>query len=95
MYIAYLDGRAASDPSEGWYENEISFFDNYVIPLARNLKDCGVFGVSSDEYLAYALTNRDEWKVKGEALAVQMASRRKEIEESRQSALDLKGRDYL
>jgi hypothetical protein len=27
------------------------FFDFYVIPLAQKLKDCGVFGVSSDEYL--------------------------------------------
>ena len=23
----------------------------YIIPLAKKLKDCGVFGVSSDEYL--------------------------------------------
>jgi hypothetical protein len=29
-------------------------FDNYVIPLARKLKECNVFGVSSDEYLNYA-----------------------------------------
>jgi hypothetical protein len=41
------------------------FFDNYVIPLAKNLKDCGVFGVSSDEYLNYATHNRDEWASKG------------------------------
>jgi len=29
------------------------------------LKDCGVFGVSSDEYLNYAMQNRQEWEVKG------------------------------
>lgn len=29
-----------------------------VIPLARKLETCGVFGVSSDEYLNYALNNR-------------------------------------
>ena len=33
--------------------------------LAKKLKDCGVFGVSSDEYLNYALQNRQEWEVKG------------------------------
>jgi len=30
----------------------------YIIPLAKKLKDCGVFGVSSDEYLNYAEKNR-------------------------------------
>jgi hypothetical protein len=29
------------------------------------LKECGVFGVSSDEYLNYALKNRQEWKDRG------------------------------
>jgi hypothetical protein len=45
-----------ADPSENWYQGEIGF-DFYIIPLAK-LKDCGVFGVSSDEYLNYALKNR-------------------------------------
>ena len=37
-------------------------------PLAKKLKDCGVFGVSSDEYLNYALENRREWEKKGKAI---------------------------
>jgi hypothetical protein len=44
------------------------FYDNYVLPLALKLKDCGVFGVSSDEYLNYAEENRREWEIKGEGL---------------------------
>jgi hypothetical protein len=32
-----------------WYKGEIGFLDFYIIPLANKLKDCGVFGVSSDE----------------------------------------------
>jgi hypothetical protein len=32
-----------------WYKGEIGFLDFYIIPLAKKLKDCGVFGVSSDE----------------------------------------------
>lgn len=36
-----------------------------MIPLAKKLKDCGVFGVSSDEYLKYAENNRKEWEAKG------------------------------
>mmetsp|Transcript_8911 Transcript_8911/g.16174 ORF Transcript_8911/g.16174 Transcript_8911/m.16174 type:complete len:95 (-) Transcript_8911:1128-1412(-) len=43
-----------------------SFFDFYIIPLARKLKDCGVFGVSSAEYLRYAEQNRKEWEVRGQ-----------------------------
>jgi len=38
------------------------FFDYYIIPLARKLATCGCFGVSSDEYLNYAVSNRAEWK---------------------------------
>jgi hypothetical protein len=60
MYTAFLCGHAEKDPSLGWYGGEIWFFDNYIIPLAKKLKDCGVFGVASDEYLNYAQENRKE-----------------------------------
>ena len=46
----------------------VSCSDNYVIPLAKKLDQCGVFGVSSDEYLMYAEANRQEWEKKGEAI---------------------------
>ena len=72
MYTAYLSGRAAKDPSEGWYGGEIWFFDNYIIPLAKKLKECGVFGVASDEYLGFALENREEWLIKGKAVVATM-----------------------
>jgi 3'5'-cyclic nucleotide phosphodiesterase len=65
MYRAYRQGRADKDPSESWYAGEIGFFDYYVIPLAKKLKACGVFGVSSDEYLNYAVSNRKEWEAVG------------------------------
>lgn len=71
-YKAYKEGRAATDPSIGWYKGEIGFFDFYIIPLAKKLKDCGVFGVSSDEYLDYALKNRQEWENKGQELVEEM-----------------------
>jgi len=66
MYKAYLDGReGAKDPSKFWDQGEIGFFDFYIIPLAKKLKECGVFGVSSEEYLNYAISNRNEWATKG------------------------------
>jgi hypothetical protein len=53
-YIAYKQGRIKEDPSLTWYKNEMDFFDNHVIPLSMQLKDCDAFVVSSDEYLVSA-----------------------------------------
>jgi len=62
-----MDGRAgAKNPALFWAKGEIGFFDFSIIPLAKKLKECGVFGVSSDEFLNYALANREEWERKGE-----------------------------
>ena len=65
MYHAYKLGRLATDPSENWYAGEIGFLDFYVLPLAKKLETCGVFGVSSDEFRIYAMENRKEWELKG------------------------------
>mmetsp|Transcript_31229 Transcript_31229/g.73559 ORF Transcript_31229/g.73559 Transcript_31229/m.73559 type:complete len:1201 (+) Transcript_31229:149-3751(+) len=65
MYRAYIEGRADKDPTDTWYKGELGFFDFYIIPLAQKLSECGVFGVSSDEYLNYAKMNRNEWEKKG------------------------------
>ena len=82
MSYAYHEGRAETDPATFWYKGEIGFFDFYIIPLARKLKDCGVFGVSSSEYLNYALMNRKEWELKGQAVVEEMVENfRKEMEE--------------
>lgn len=73
MYSAYRSGRGGDkDPSEGWYKGELWFYDNYVIPLAKKLKECGVFGVASAECLTYALDNRREWESKGEEIVKRM-----------------------
>jgi hypothetical protein len=65
-YRVYVEDRAETDPSEFWYKGEIGFFDLYIIPLAKKLKDCGVFVVSSYEYSNYDEMNRAEWKAKGQ-----------------------------
>ena len=75
MYKAYKEGRAEKDPAEFWYKGEIGFFDFYIIPLAKKLKDCGVFGVSSDEYLNYATKNRQEWERRGEEAVAAMVNK--------------------
>ena len=75
MYVAFQAGRAQTDPSINWAKGEIGFYDFYIIPLAKKLKDCGVFGVSSDEYLNYALANRREWESRGDEIVGEMVER--------------------
>jgi hypothetical protein len=72
MYCAFRDGRSEKNPAEFWYDGEIGFYDFYIIPLAKKLKECGVFGVSSDEYLNYALKNREEWEARGHEIVAEM-----------------------
>lgn len=72
---AFRDGRASKDPAEDWYQGELWFFDQCVIPLAKKLKECGVFGVSSEEYLNYAVKNREEWESRGQELVHEMVEK--------------------
>jgi hypothetical protein len=64
-YDAFKAGKTVKDPAEDWYDQELSFFDEVVIPLAQRLIDCGVFGAAGEEYLSYAVANRSDWVLKG------------------------------
>ena len=46
-----------------------------IIPLAKKLDDCKVFGVSSDEYLNYAISNRREWEHRGQEVVASMVEK--------------------
>uniref|UniRef100_A0A7S2YNJ0 Uncharacterized protein n=1 Tax=Entomoneis paludosa TaxID=265537 RepID=A0A7S2YNJ0_9STRA len=72
-FKAFGDNRGDYDPSQFWYDAEIGFFDYMVIPLTKKLKESGVFGNSSDEYLEYALKNRREWILKGKEVIESMS----------------------
>ena len=65
MYGAFDNGRTRKDPSIDWYQGEIWFFDNCVIPLAQRIKDVGVFGVQGEDCLRNAISNKKEWTIKG------------------------------
>jgi hypothetical protein len=54
---------------------KFNFFDFTVIPLARKLKECGVFGVSGHEYLNYAMNNRKAWESAGKEMVAEMSAR--------------------
>lgn len=98
MYDAYRSGRCDRDPSESWYQGELGFFDFYIIPLAKKLKECGVFGVSSDEYLDYALANRREWEARGRDVVdryIQTYVRANHSESSRADTAPALGTSFL
>ena len=71
-YEAYRSGRAEKDPSKYWYDGEIGFFDFYIIPLSKKLRDCGVFGSTSDENLKFAQENRALWAKNGKRIVAEM-----------------------
>ena len=83
MYQAHREGRLGADPATFWYQGELGFFDNYVIPLAKKLKDCGVFGVSSDEFLNYANQNRAEWAERGQEVVADLVAELRNTGEDR------------
>ena len=47
----------------------------YIIRLTKKLKNCGIFGKSSDEYSNYALANRTEWENKGTEIVAEMVQK--------------------
>ncbi|CAB9514541.1 Receptor-type guanylate cyclase gcy [Seminavis robusta] len=71
-YKAYREGRSEMNPGDNWYKGEIGFFDFYIIPLSKKLRDCGVFGPTSDENLNYATNNRNQWEREGESITQSM-----------------------
>ena len=75
MRAAFRSGRSNDDPSLCWFRNELSNFDNFVIPLAMQLKDCDAFVVGGDEYLNYALKNRQLLAIKGKGMMASLLSK--------------------
>lgn len=73
VYRAYQAGRGGDeDPSHSWYEGELKFFDTYVIPLAKKLHECQVFGALSQELVECALENQLEWEKCGREIVGEM-----------------------
>lgn len=82
MSHAYDQGRSDKNPADFWYQGEIGFFDYYIIPLAKKLQSCGVFGVSSDEYLTYAVRNREEWVRRGQEVVGELVEKYQRIRQT-------------
>lgn len=73
------------DPSlKTWYEYELKYFDDIVIPMSKKLHQCNLVStVVADEYYAYAISNRNEWQEKGRDIVTQL---KQELTSSRNSS---------
>lgn len=85
MYKIYQAKRLSQDPTIFWYKSELLFFDEHAIPLVNQMKECGIFGTTADEYLSWCLCNRQQWAAKGTELVASMVARHvgKEMEKQR------------
>jgi len=62
----YLAERG-EDPSVGWFDNQIKFFDFYILPLAKNLGLTGVFEEEvADCFVQCVKNNLARWIEEGE-----------------------------
>ena len=65
---AYHKGQCsidAKDPSEIWFEDQIGFFNGYVIPLAQRMVESGIFLNNGHEFVKRAKFNCERWKIEG------------------------------
>jgi len=76
-YLAFRAGRDKQDPKETWFAEQVKYFLCQIIPLAKKLNACGIFGSTSFEFLASATKNLSEWESTGEATVEQWAQRAK------------------
>mmetsp|Transcript_33847 Transcript_33847/g.82044 ORF Transcript_33847/g.82044 Transcript_33847/m.82044 type:complete len:139 (-) Transcript_33847:201-617(-) len=75
-YEAYLHhGRVDKNPAVFGIRVKLVSFDFYSIPLSKKLRDCGVFGATSDENLNYTESNRALWVQGGEAIVQEILAK--------------------
>jgi len=72
LWAAKIAGRGF-DPTEKWYECQISFFDNYVIPLSTRISESGIFGIEGRLFLTNAINNKERWIQEGKLKAPEMS----------------------
>ena len=64
------------------FPSQIHWLTPYSSKQLLPPKDCGVFGVSSDEYLNYAEKNRQEWEERGEEVVAELVEKAKTFEKN-------------
>ena len=64
--MSEYDDNRGEDPQANWFENQITFLESYIMPLARRLNDMGVFGDSiGPMFETIVQQNREQWMSEG------------------------------
>ncbi len=71
LWVANSQGRGP-DCDGQWFSGQLSFFDNYIFPLAERLQQCGVFGAVGTIFYENASLNRERWVIEGNDLCRKM-----------------------
>lgn len=72
LYVAYKIGRSEIDPSVDWFQNQLGFYKMYIIPLAKKMQTCGVFGRLGRVWTNNAIAIRDQWSREGDQITKDM-----------------------
>jgi len=65
LLAAHEAGRGF-DPRPGWFDNQIMIIENYLMPLASQLNETGVFGKEiGPSFLDRLEQNHDQWMIEG------------------------------
>ena len=65
LLSSYSDGRG-EDPRQGWFQNQITFMESYMLPLARRLQMMQIFGDEVGSMFGMRVEeNRDRWLEEG------------------------------
>ena len=88
MCEAYRSGRqnGQKDPADFWFQGELHFFDDVVLPLATKLTDCGAFGEDAEEFLLFGKANRRDWDSRGRDVLMDYLSEIRAMTGTRHSA---------
>ena len=89
----YLHERG-EDPSVGWFDNQIKFFDFYILPLAKNLGLTGVFEEEvADVFVGCVKSSLERWIEEGERETELMMKHDEEERQREREELEQKQRD--
>jgi hypothetical protein len=64
-YLEDESSQNGNNPIFDFYTKELRMFDEIIIPLAYNIKECELFDFSCREFLDYAISNRNDWESRG------------------------------
>jgi hypothetical protein len=75
LMVSYEAGRG-EDPRQGWFENQITFLESYLLPLARRLHATRAFGnIVGPMFARTVEENRDHWIADGVVLTAEVTQK--------------------